>query len=191
MKTRATAYGKLRCGCLGLTLLAVLAPVSGEPVFRYLGPGGETVFSDRPPPQGMPGERVEMVPPPPPDTGQAEALRERTQHMLEVARELEDARAKREKLRREEWEAAIRAAQVAEAAQPPVPSESYVFTRGFFPAGPLHPWWKHPGRFGHHPVRPGHGHHPPQRLRPKAMRPSGGRLTSGAAGRMARPEWFR
>jgi hypothetical protein len=141
-----------------LASLALAAPASDPPLYRSTDASGATIYSDRPPPEAVETETVEL--PPPPSEEAVEESRQRATRQRELADELTEER----EAKRAEQEAAKRARTAAPA--PPAPATG---RDGPYYGYPYHPRPGHPNRPRYPYEWDGSGDHPA--FRPPGQRP--------------------
>jgi len=141
-----------------LSCSLLVATASAQTVYRSTDASGETTYSDRPPPEAIETEQVEV--PPPPSDEAVEQSRERATRQRELADELTEERD----ARRAEQEA-----EKSKRSDRPAPPPEYGYDGPYY-GYPYHP--RPPG----HANRPGYpyewegsGDHPA--FRPPGQRP--------------------
>lgn len=102
-------------GAAAAVLLAFTLPLSGQPVYKSIGPNGEVIYSSRPPETGVPVDRIELDPGP---SAEAQAAAEaRMREMAAQAERMAAARTsdqrKQQQRRVEEARDAVAEAQAA------------------------------------------------------------------------------
>ena len=147
----------LRLHSLAGVVLLALAPVAvAAPVYQWKDASGQTVYSDQPPPSGVPAQQLTM--PPAPSAADVEAAQQRTKAMQEQTEQLSEERRQRE-------QRAAEAAKQAAPEQPLVPDEepgqnSYYDPQNYYPprqpiSRPLPPRGDMTVRPAHPIARPG------------------------------------
>ena len=128
----------------GVVLLA-LAPVAvAAPVYQWKDASGQTVYSDQPPPSGVPAQQLTM--PPAPSAADVEAAQQRTKAMQEQTEQLSEERRQREQPLVPEEEAGQNSYYDPQNYYPPrQPISRPLPPRGDMPVRPAHPIAR-PGR---------------------------------------------
>jgi hypothetical protein len=142
-----------------LFLTPALLLASESPIYKSTDERGRVTYSSEPPINAVDVERLNIEPAPP---GAAENSGDRTQRMMDVAKELEQSRLEKEKLREERLAAERQAAREEEQFQRQqdlIDQLGNSYNRGYFwPYRPIHiPRPEHPIEKPL-PSRPGAGH---------------------------------
>ena len=126
-----------------LTISLLLTPAmllaSESPIYKSTDERGRVTYSSEPPANAVDVERLNVEPAPP---GSSENMGDRTQRMMDMAKELEQSRLEKEKLREERLAAERQAAREEEQFQRQkdlIDQLGNSYNRGYFwPYRPIH-----------------------------------------------------